>query len=222
MDRHFVEELNSIKNLLLNMGSIAETMVNKAIKALIDNDEGILKTLKEDEEKINRMEVDIDEYCLKLIALHQPAASDLRFLLGIIKINAELERIADHTENISKNVFKVLEWGKLKPFVDMPKMVEIVSIMFRESLHAFVNMDVDKARNILYRDDQVDQLRYKIIDELKQLMTEDPAKVNPAISLILIANNFEKIADHATNIAEVVIFVAQGKDVRHHFEDPLM
>jgi phosphate transport system protein len=204
------------------MGSIVETMVNTAIKALIDNDSAILKTLRENEEKINRMEVDIDEYCLKLIALHQPAASDLRFLLGIIKINAELERIADHAENISKSVLKVLEWGKLKPFVDMPKMVEIVSIMFRESLHAFVNMDVDKAKSILYRDDQVDQFRYKIIDELKHLMMEDSEKVNPAVSLILIANNFEKIADHATNIAEVVIFVAQGKDVRHHFEDPLV
>lgn len=221
MERHFFEELNLLKSRLLTMGSITEAMVNSAIKALIENDATVLNTLKEDEGKVNRFEVDIDEHCLKLIALHQPAASDLRFLLGIIKINSELERIGDHAENISKNVLKVLEFGKVKPFVDMPKMVDIASSMFRESLYAFVNLDVDKAKSILYRDDQVDELRYKIISELKQLMTEDPTKVQPAVNLILIANNFEKIADHATNIAEVVIFVAQGKDIRHHFGDPL-
>ena len=221
MDRHFVEELNSLKGMLLNMGSIAESMLTMAIKALIENDAKALESLKENEKKINHLEVDIDEYCLKLIALHQPAASDLRFLLGITKINAELERIGDHAENISKSIRKVLEDGNLKPFDDMPKMVEIVRTMFKESLHAFVNMDVYKAKDILYRDDQVDQLRYKINDELLQLMTNDPQKVKAALSLILIANNFEKIADHATNIAEVIIFVAQGKDVRHHFADPL-
>jgi len=221
MERHFFEELNLLRSRLLTMGSITETMVNSAIKALIENDATVLNTLKEDEGKVNRFEVDIDEHCLKLIALHQPAASDLRFLLGIIKINSELERIGDHAENISKNVRKVLEYGKVKPFVDLPKMVEIASAMFRESLNAFVNLDVDKAKSILYRDDVVDELRYKIVTELKQLMTNEPALVNPAVNLILIANNFEKIADHATNIAEVVIFVAQGKDIRHHFGDPL-
>jgi phosphate transport system protein len=219
MDRHFFEELDSLKELLLKMGAIAEDMVSMAVKALVEKDGKLLEKIKENEAKINRLQVDIDEYCLKLTALHQPAASDLRFLLGIIKINAELERVGDHAVNIGKSILKVLEFEQLKPFIDMPKMVDIVNAMFKESLHAFVNLDVDRARNILYRDDQVDKLRYKIIQELTELMKKDSATIEYAINLILIANKLEKIADHATNIAEVVIFVAQGKDVRHHFED---
>jgi phosphate transport system protein len=222
MDRHFFEELDSLKELLLKMGAIAENMVNMAVKALVEKDVKLLETIKDNEAKINRLQVDIDEYCLKLTALHQPAAGDLRFLLGIIKINSELERVGDHAENISKSIQKVLGHEQLKPFDDMPKMVDIVNSMFKESLHAFVNLDVEKAKYILLRDHKVDKLRYKIIEELTDLMKKDSNAIEYAISLILIANNFEKIADHATNIAEVVIFVAQGKDVRHHFEDPLM
>jgi phosphate transport system protein len=222
MDRHFFEELDSLKELLLKMGTIAENMVNMAVKALVEKNARLLDTIKENEAKMNRLQVDIDEYCLKLTALHQPAASDLRFLLGIIKINSELERVGDHAENISKSILRVLKNKQLKPFDDMPKMVDIVNNMFKESLHAFVNLDVEKAKYILLRDDQVDNLRDKIRRELIELMKKDSTTIEDAISLILIANNFEKIADHATNIAEVVIFVAQGKDVRHHFEDPLM
>ena len=221
MDRHFFEELNSLKDLLLSMGGLAEEMVAIAVKSLVEHDVKLLETISENEAKVNRLQVDIDEYCLKLIALHQPTASDLRFLLGISKINAELERVGDHAVNISKGISKVLEHKQMKPFIDMPQMVEIVSIMFKESLHAFVNLAVEKAYSILCRDDQVDQLRYKIIQELVDIMTKDPLKVGIAVNLILIVNSFEKIADHATNIAEVVIFVARGKDVRHHFTDPL-
>jgi len=221
MDRHFFDELNSLKEQLLNMGSLAEEMVTIAVRALVEHDVKLLDKICDNEDRVNRYQVDIDENCLKLIALHQPTASDLRFLLGIIKINAELERVGDHAVNICNGVSLVLEQAQLKPYVDIPKMVEIVSSMFEDSLHAFVNLDADKARLILLRDDQVDQLRYKIIQELIDLMTRDPSKVGIAVQLILIANHFEKIADHATNIAEVVIFVAQGKDVRHHFCDPI-
>jgi phosphate transport system protein len=222
MDRHFFEELDSLKELLLKMGAIAENMVNMAVKALVEKNAGLLDTIKENEAKMNRLQVDIDEYCLKLTALHQPAASDLRFLLGIIKINSELERVGDHAVNIGNSVLKILESKQVKPFDDMPKMVELVNNMFKESLQAFISLNVEKAKYILLRDDKVDKCRYKIIHELTELMKKDPSIIEYAISLILIANNFEKIADHATNIAEVVIFVAQGKDVRHHFEDPLM
>ena len=221
MDRHFFDELNSLKDLLLSMGSVAEEMVTIAVQALVEHDVKLLDKIPDNESRVNRYQVDIDEYCLKLIALHQPTASDLRFLLGITKINAELERVGDHAVNICKGVSTVLEQAQLKPYVDIPRMVDIVSNMFEESLHAFVNLDVDKARLILLRDDQVDQLRYKIIQELIDLMTNDPSKVGIAVQLILIVNHFEKIADHATNIAESVIFVAQGKDVRHHFSDSM-
>ncbi len=221
MDRHFFDELDSVKGMLLNMGSLTEEMVNIAVRALVEHDVKLLDKIPENEAQVNRHQVDIDEYCLKLIALHQPTASDLRFLLGITKINAELERVGDHAVNICKGVSNVLEQAQLKPYIDIPKMVDIVSRMFEDSLHAFVNLDVDKARLILLCDDQVDQLRYSIIQELIELMAGDPSKVGIAVQLILITNHFEKIADHATNIAEVVIFVAQGKDVRHHFSDPL-
>jgi phosphate transport system protein len=221
MDRHFFDELNAIKDLMLKMGSLAEDMVAITVRALVEHDVKLLEKIADMEARVNRYQVDIDEYCLKLIALHQPTASDLRFLLGILKINAELERVGDHAVNICKGVLIVLEHEQLKPFVDMPKMVEIVSSMFKESLHAFIHLDVDKARFILLRDDQVDQLRYKIIQELINLMKHDPSTAETAVQLILTANHLEKIADHATNIAEVVIFVAQGKDVRHHFSDPI-
>ncbi|MBN2403717.1 MAG: phosphate signaling complex protein PhoU [Spirochaetes bacterium] len=221
MDRHFFDELESLKEILLKMGAIAENMVNVTIKALVEHDSKVLAELSGNESKLNHLQVEIDEYCLKLNALHQPTASDLRFLFGVIKINSELERVGDHAVNIGRSILKILDGKQLKPFVDMPQMVDIVNAMFKESLHAFVNLNVDKARNILYRDDQVDKLRYKIIQELTELMKKDPATIEYAINLILIANKFEKIADHATNIAEVVIFVAQGKDVRHHFSDPL-
>jgi phosphate transport system protein len=219
MDRHFFDELNALKQLLLNMGAIAEDMVNTAIKSLVEHDKKILESIKDNEGKVNHLQVDIDEYCLKLTALHQPTASDLRLLLGVIKINSELERVADNAVNISQEIIKVLDHEQIKAFVDMPKMVEIVSAMFRGSLRAFVDLDVDKAKSILLRDDQVDDLRSKIKQELLDLIIKYPGKTIPAMSLILIANKFEKIADHATNIAEVVIFVAEGVDVRHHFQE---
>jgi phosphate transport system protein len=219
VDRHFDEELTSLKRMLLDMGSLAEEMLSEAVHALVEHDVGILDTIKQKEEMVNRLQVDIDEYCLKLIALHQPTASDLRFLLGISKINAELERVGDHAVNIGKGIARILKYNQLKPFVDMPRMVEITNNMFKECLYAFIDLDVEKARVILLRDDQVDKLRSKIVSELVELMSKDPSKINEAVSLIIMANHFEKIADHATNIAEVVIFVAQGKDVRHHFVD---
>lgn len=218
MDRHFDEELTLLKDKLLAMGDMAEKMVNIAVKALVDHDIKKLETINEIENRVNRYQMDIDETCLKLIALHQPTASDLRMLMGISKLNAELERVGDHAVSIAKRISNVLEFKQLKPFVDMPKMVEIASGMLNESLQAFVTLDADRARMILLRDDNVDDLRDKIVRELVELIGCDQKDAALAVNLILIANNFEKIADHATNIAEVVIFVAQGKDVRHHFE----
>ena len=218
MDRHFDEELTSLKEQLLGMGAMAEKMVHIAVKALVEHDVKMLESIGEIENKVNRCQVDIDETCLKLIALHQPTASDLRMLLGISKLNAELERVGDHAVSIAKRISSVLEFKQLKPFVDMPKMVDIASGMLNESLQAFVTLDADRARLILLRDDNVDDLRDKIVKELVELIGCDQKEAAIAVNLILIANYFEKIADHATNIAEVVIFVAQGKDVRHHFQ----
>ncbi|OHD64282.1 MAG: phosphate transport system regulatory protein PhoU [Spirochaetes bacterium RBG_13_51_14] len=218
MERHFDEELTALKNQILEMGAITERMVSDVLKALMERDGSILKSIEENENTVNRMQMEIDECCLKLIALHQPTANDLRLLMGVSKINAELERVGDHALNISKLVTAIIEHEQLKPFIDLPKMVEIARGMFKESLRAFVELDVDKATSILLRDDQVDELRNKIVDELIQFMCGDSSTVQVALRIILLANNLEKIADHATNIAEVVIFVAQGKDIRHHAE----
>ncbi len=219
MERKLDREMNSIKELLLGMGQIVEDMVSNVINALITGDENILKTIPDSENRVNRLQVDIDEYCLRIMALYQPTASDLRFLMGVAKINSELERIGDHAVNISSSVLKIIKNPPIKPYIDLPKMTDIASLMFRDSLNSFINSDVDKAKSILLRDDEVDRLRYKIIDELKSIMARDVSTIDTALGLIITANNLEKIADHATNIAEVVIFVAQGKDIRHHFEE---
>jgi phosphate transport system protein len=216
MERHFDEELTALKNQILEMGAITERMVSDVLKALIERDRSILESIEENENKVNRMQMEIDEYCLKLVALHQPTANDLRLLMGVSKINTELERVGDHAINISKLVTEIIAHEQLKPFIDLPKMVDIARGMFKESLRAFIQLDVDKAKSILLRDDQVDELRDKIVDELIQFMCGDSSTVQVALRIILLANNLEKIADHATNIAEVVIFVAQGKDIRHH------
>lgn len=216
MDRHFDDELTSIKREILKMGALVEAMVSEVFKALFERDMTLFESIRQYETQINRMQMEIDEYVLKLIALHQPTAIDLRFLLGVSKINAELERVGDHSINITHRVSKVLDQESIKPFIDMPKMAEIARGMLKESLHAFVDFDVDTARNILYRDDQVDKFRDTIVNELTDIMVNDSTTVQVAMNLILIANNIEKIADHATNICEVVVFVAQGKDIRHH------
>ena len=219
MKRKLDTEMNSIKELLLSMGQLAEEMVANVINALITGDENILKEIPDIENRVNRLQVDIDECCLRIMALYQPTASDLRFLLGVAKINAELERIGDHAVNISSSVLNIIKNPPIKPYIDLPKMTDIASSMFRDSLNSFIESDVDMAKSILLRDDKVDQLRYKIIDELKAIMTRDSSTIDTALNLIMTANNLEKIADHATNIAEVVIFVEQGKDIRHRFAE---
>ncbi len=219
MNRKLDTELNSLKELLLEMCGLVQGMVSNCINALISGDEDLLATIDENEKKVNRLQVDIDEFCLKIMALYQPTASDLRFLLGAVKINAELERIGDHAVNISSRVAKIIKNPPIKPYIDLPKMTDTAGLMFRESIAAFIESDVDKAKLTLLRDDEVDRLKYLIINELREIMKKNPSTVDTALELITIANNLEKIADHATNIAEAVIFVAQGKDVRHHFTE---
>jgi len=218
MDRHFDEELSLLKKDILKMGDIVHQMVGETINALINRDIKILDPILLNETIVDKMQIDIDEHCLKLIALHQPTAIDLRFLMGVAKINTELERIGDQSINICHKIIHILKYPPVKPYIDMPKMVEITRGMFNDSLHAFIDLDVDKAKSVLACDDLVDKLRDNIINELMNFMCGDSSIVQVALSLILVANSLEKIADHATNIAEVVIFVAQGKDIRHQSE----
>ncbi|MBU1356651.1 MAG: phosphate signaling complex protein PhoU [Candidatus Edwardsbacteria bacterium] len=219
MERHFDTELDQLKQQLLKMGALAEAMIDSAVTALVERNTGQLDQIYEQEKEVNSLQVSIDEDCLRLTALYQPAAGDLRFLLGASKINTELERLGDQAINICEMVNKLLQEPQLKPLIDIPKMVAIATDMVRDSLNAFVERDVSKAKAVLMQDDQLDDLKDKIVAELTEFMTKDSGSISRAIQLILVTRSLERIGDHATNIAEDVIFVVQGRDIRHNIQD---
>lgn len=215
MERHFDEQLQGLKPHLMKMSALAETMIGDAVKALVQRDASVIPLVYEREAQVNRMQIEIDEMCLTLIALHQPAAGDLRFILGAAKTNSDLERLADQAINISDKTRRLLELPPLQPLVRIPRMADIARGMVTDSLHAFVNRDVLRAREVLLRDDEVDALKAEITADMLRLMSADPTAIERALGLILIARNLERIGDHATNIAENTIFVVEGRDVRH-------
>ena len=200
----------------MKMSAIAEVMIADAVKAVVDRNEAVIPGVCQREEQVNTMQVEIDETCLTLIALHQPAAGDLRFILGAAKANAELERLADEAVNIIQRAEHLMKEPSLKPFEIIPEMAMIARGMVRDSLHSFVNRNVDLAREVLLRDDRLDDLKKDVADELTAYMTKDSAAVSRALDLLLISRYLERIGDHATNIAEITIFVVEGRDVRHH------
>ena len=201
------------------MGSLAETMIHSAIKALVDRKAELAQDVYRHETEVNALQIEVDDRCLKMIALHQPAASDLRFITAAMKINADLERIADQAVNISQTTEYLLQEPQLKPLIDVPRMAEIAKKMLKDALDSFVERDENLARSVLVRDDQVDELKEQLFRELLTYMISDPSTIKRGIDLILISRNIERIADHATNIAEDVIFVVAGKDIRHHSEE---
>ena len=216
---HFEEELQALKNRLLNMGALVEERVHDATHALIDRRVDTAERIIAGDQEINELQIEIDERCLRLLALQQPMASDLRLITAAMKINADLERIGDQAVNIAEQAVRVLAHPPLKPQIDLPRMAEIAERMTRESLDAFVRKDAKLARSILARDDEVDQLKDQVFRVLLTYMMADPGTIERALGLILISRHLERIADHATNIAEDVIFVVEAKDVRHHHEE---
>lgn len=219
MERHFDLDLQQLKERLLTMGSLAETMIHIAIKALVDRKVELTQDVYRHEKTVNQLQIEIDDRCLKMIALHQPAASDLRFITAAMKINSDLERIADQAVNISQTTEYLLQESQLKPLIDVPRMAEIAKKMLKDALDSFVEKDENLARSVLIRDDQVDELKAQVFRELLTYMISDPSTIKRAIDLILISRNLERIADHATNIAEDVVFVVAGKDIRHGSEN---
>jgi len=219
MDRHMDELLSSLKLRLLKMCSLTETMIGDAVRMLVDRDERVMALIAHNEDQVNRMQVEIDEMCLTLIALHQPAAGDLRFIMGATKTNAEVERLADQAVNIAQMAMRLLKEAPLKPFVIIPQMAILATGMVKDSLHAYVNRDVTRAHDVLKRDDQLDDLKRRVCQEVLELMRGNPAAADWSLDVVLVAHNLERIGDHATNIAENAIFVAEGRDVRHHFDD---
>ena len=219
MERHFEHDLESLKGQLLRMGGAAEAIVGKSIEALKRRDLALAHEVFEEDRAIDRLEIDIEERCLRLLALQQPMATDLRFITAALKINNDLERVGDHAVNIAGSVVRLADNPPLKPLVDIPHMARVAAEMLHEALDSFVSRDTAKARRLIKRDDEVDQLNDQVFRELLTYMIEEPATITRAMELILVARNLERVADLATNVAEEVVFIAEARIIKHHAEE---
>jgi phosphate transport system protein len=221
MERHFEADLQELRERLLAMGSVAETMIHKSVKALVSRDGALVQAVLAHEEEMDLFCIDIDDRAFTLLALHQPMASDLRFLVAAIKINSDLERIADQTVSIALRAQALITQPEVKPLIDIPRMASLAQEMVRKSLDAFVRRDPELARSVIESDDDVDSLRDQVFRELLTYMMADTATIPRALALILVSRNLERIADHATNIAEDVIYIVRGVDVRERGDKEL-
>jgi phosphate transport system protein len=213
--RHFDEELAELKTKLVSMASLTEDQIDKALAALVQRNSALAYRVIEQDHKVNAYDVEIDEDCIGLLALHQPAARDLRLVTTAMKISTELERISDLAENVCERTIELNEEPQLKPYIDIPRMGNLARIMVKESIDAFVKDDSALARKVLADDDLVDELMEQIFRELLSFMIEDPQTISRAIRLSFIAKYIERVADHATNIAELVVYLVEGKIIRH-------
>lgn len=216
--RHVDRELEQIKEKLLLMASKAEQIISQAVESLLHRDLAKAEQIMALDREIDRLEIEIENDAISLIARHQPAAKDLRLLIGIIKINNDIERIGDHGVNIAQCILKLGQEPPLKPLVDIPRMAHLAASMLRDSLDSFVHEDAEKARQVCATDSQVDQLKDQTLRELMTYMFEKPKAISRALGLILISRNLERIADLSTNISEEVIYICQGKVIKHHQE----
>lgn len=218
MERQFDEELKKLKEKLMQMASLTEESISLAVRSLKDRKEELAQKVFKGEEAVNRLDVEIDNLGLQLLALRQPMAVDLRFISSAMRIAVELERIADLSVNIAERVLELLKVPLLKPLIDIPRMAELAQNMVKDSIDAFINRDDGLARNVCERDDEVDNLNDQIFRELLTYMIQDPTTIKRAVDLILVARHLERMADHATNISEDVIYYVKGKTIKHHFE----
>ena len=214
-DKKYDDELKKLREDILYMGGLVEDQIQKSIKSLVERDTDLANIVIERDHEVNRLDVDIDDLCIRLLALHQPAARDLRFITTGLKITTDLERIGDMAVNICERALELNEEPQLKPYIDIPRMARISERMIRESLDAFVREDTDLALKVCKDDDQVDQLNAQIFREVITFMIDDPHTINRAMKISSISKYLERIADHATNIAEIVIFMVKGKTIRH-------
>ena len=215
MDRHSHQELADIREDLLRMGVEAEQMAAAASRSLFERDSDLAQTLAERDVAVDEMEKSIDDRCYKLLVLQQPAAVDLRFLLAVIKIVNDLERVGDCSKNIAESALVLNEEPPLKEYVDLPRMSTIAREMLRDALDAFLERDEEKALAVCQRDEKIDFLYEQIFRELLTYMIEKPNTVTRALNLLLVAQNLERIADHATNVAEYVVYYLAARDIRH-------
>jgi phosphate transport system protein len=219
--RHFVEDLELLKTKLLEMGALVESAIQRSISAVTQKDRGAAEQVFMNEARINAIELEIDDFAISLLALQQPMAADLRLIVAALKINTDLERMGDLSVNIAQRALTLMEGPVVKPMIDIPHIAGLVQSMVRKALDAFVHRDADLARSVLSSDDAVDNMRTACYHELVSFMEQDPHHVQQALALLSITRDLERIADHSTNIAEDVLFLVKGVDVRHHAEAQL-
>jgi phosphate transport system protein len=219
-DKRYEEELKKLREEILYMGGLVEDQIQKAVKSLVDRDSEMAQIIIERDHEVNRLDVEIDDLCIRLLALHQPAGKDLRFITTGLKVTTDLERIGDMSVNLCERALELNQEPQLKPYIDIPRMARIAQRMIRESLDAFVREDTDLALKVCKDDEEIDQLNSQIFREVISFMIEDPHTINRAMKISSISKYLERMADHATNIAEMVIFMAKGKSIRHMKELP--
>jgi phosphate transport system protein len=219
MERPFDEELQGLKEKLLEMAARAEEQIGRAVLSLKDRKEELAQEVLEKEDAVNMLDIEIDELCLRLLALRQPLAADLRFITSAMKISSDLERIGDLAFNIAERALRLLKYPQLKPLIDIPRMAEISQQMVRDAIRSFINNDDELAGDVCKRDDEVDGLNDQIFRELLTFMISDPSTITRAVELMLVGRHLERIADHATNIAEDVIYMVKGKTIKHHIDE---
>ncbi len=220
MDRHFDQELSELKETLLRMAGFAEQVVAQSLKALIQRDDALAKKVEDDDTVLDQLQVEIDDRCIKMLALRQPTARDLRFITMAMKIATDLERIGDQATNIARRASELNKEPLLKPLVDIPRMAEIAQSMIHDALDAFVYEKPELARETIKRDKEVNKLNYQLHRELTSFMIEDPHTISRSLNLINVAHNLERIGDHATNIAEEIVYLYEARDIRHQHEEP--
>ena len=216
VQRHFQTELEELRENLLKMAALVEKAISNAVQALVTRDSKLAKKTLDGEDRINKLEIAIDDMCLKLLALKQPMAVDLRFITSAMKIITDLERIGDQAVNIAERAISLNEEPQLKPYIDIPRMAEIAQSMVKDVMDAFVNRDSKLARSVCARDDLVDGLNDQVFRELLTYMIADPKTITRAVHLMIVCRCLERIADHATNIAEDIIFVVDALVIKHH------
>ena len=214
--RHFQEELDALQARLLEMGGLAEERVRAAVQGLSARDVALIDRTMKGDEPVNQLHVEIDDRCFRLLALHQPMATDLRSIVAAVKINSDLERVGDLAVNIAEAAKRYVGHAPVAQLIDIPRMGDIAQAMLRDALDSYVRRDIPLARSVLNCDDELDALKTQVFRDLLSYMLKDPTTIEPALDLILVSRHLERIGDHATNIAEDVIFMVSAQDVRHH------
>ena len=214
-DKRYGEDLTKLRDAVLQMGGLVEDQIQRSVSSLVDRDSSLAEKTIERDHEVNRLDVEVDELCIRLLALHQPAAKDLRLITTALKITTDLERIGDMAVNICERAIELNMEPQLKPYIDIPRMAKISQRKLRESLDAFVREDTDLALKVCKDDEEIDDLNRQVFRETISFMIEDPHTITRAMKITFVSKYLERIADHTTNIAEMAIFMVKGKSIRH-------